>query len=122
MALRKIRATDTTLAALAYNFRLGAWIFAMPFVYYAWTSSSTWSPLTVFYVIVSGLCGILGQAALTYGYRYTTAVQGSVISSSRMIIALVVGIFFWLQPVFWQNLLGAGFIMAANVMLSEKKN
>lgn len=43
------------------------------------------------YLMLCGLPGVIGQYLLTYGFRFVTAVEGSIISSSRILIAALLG-------------------------------
>ena len=47
------------------------------------------------YVTISALLGVLGQALLTYGYIHISATGGGLVSSSRILFATVMGLFFF---------------------------
>jgi len=44
-----------------------------------------------FFLFTCSAVGVIGQYLLTYGFLYVTAVEGSIISSSRIIIAAIFG-------------------------------
>lgn len=50
--------------------------------------------MILFYVILSALFAVLGQIFITIGYKYIDAAAGSLISSSRIIFALLLGVIF----------------------------
>lgn len=45
----------------------------------------------LFFLVSCAAAGILGQYLLTYGFLYVTAIEGSIISSSRILLAAVLG-------------------------------
>jgi len=103
---------------LFYMFGLGLVLMAFFF------RSSLFWPDTVelFYLALCGGAGIAGQFLITLGFRYVTAVEGGVISSTRILLAALLGP--WLAaepslgPLGW---LGALLIFSANVVLAVRK-
>lgn len=75
-----------------------------------------------YYLMLCGLPGVVGQYLLTYGFRFVTAVEGSIISSSRILIAALLGPVIigeaMITTVGW---LGALCIFIANVGLALRK-
>jgi drug/metabolite transporter (DMT)-like permease len=45
----------------------------------------------LFFLMSCSVAGVLGQYLLTYGFLYVTAVEGSIISSSRILLAALLG-------------------------------
>ncbi len=76
----------------------------------------------LYYLALCGGAGIAGQFLITLGFRYVTAVEGGVISSTRILLAAMLGP--WLVaepplgPVGW---IGALLIFGANVVLTLRK-
>jgi len=76
----------------------------------------------LYYLVLCGGAGIAGQFLITLGFRYVTAVEGGVISSTRILLAALLGP--WLAaeaplgPLGW---LGALLIFGANVVLAIRK-
>jgi len=121
VALRIIRITDTTEAALFYNFRLGSWC-TFPFLIYYLINRGTGESLQSFYYpLLSGVSGILGQVALTYGFKFVTAVHGSILSASRLLFAVLIGWLFFRYEVNLYSVSGATVIFIANIMLVIRK-
>jgi drug/metabolite transporter (DMT)-like permease len=75
-----------------------------------------------YYLVLCGGFGIGGQYLLTLGFRYVTAVEGSIISSTRILLAAMLGPVIagdhGLQLAGW---LGALMIFGANVALTARK-
>ena len=120
VALRIIRLTDSTEAALFYNFRLGFWFTLPPVVYYLFVTDLNHRQ-SLLYPFLSGVTGILGQVFLTYGFKYVTAVFGSILSSARLIFAVLIGWIFFQSEINLYSISGALFIFLANLALVYKK-
>ena len=76
----------------------------------------------IIYLLICGGFGIAGQYLITLGFRYITAVEGSIISSTRILMAAILGPLLALDPALsaaaW---LGATLIFCANVYLAFYK-
>jgi drug/metabolite transporter (DMT)-like permease len=72
---------------LFFMFGLGALIMLIMF-----RSSIFWPDWLEFgFLFACSAAGVLGQYLLTYGFLYVTAVEGSIISSSRIVLAALLG-------------------------------
>lgn len=75
-----------------------------------------------FFLLSCSAAGVLGQYLITYGFLYVTAVEGSIISSSRILLAALLGPVLVADPVLtlsgWS---GALLIFAANATLALRK-
>jgi drug/metabolite transporter (DMT)-like permease len=103
---------------LFYMFGLGA---VLMFAFFR--SSIYWPDATeLYYLALCGGSGIVGQFLITLGFRYVTAVEGSVVSSTRILLAALLGPFLasdpWLGPTGW---VGAFLLFGANVVLAVRK-
>lgn len=78
---------------------------------------------TFFFLFTCSAVGVIGQYLLTYGFLYVTAVEGSIISSSRIIIAAIFGPLLVGDPALtligW---CGALLIFAANSVLAYRRS
>lgn len=76
-----------------------------------------------FFLALCSIAGVLGQYLLTYGFLFVTAVEGSIISSSRIIMAALLGPLLVGDPVLsiagW---VGASLIFLANSALALRKS
>jgi len=103
---------------LFYMFGLGTML-----MYAFFRSSIFWpNPTEFYYLALCGGAGIVGQFLITLGFRYVTAVEGSVVSSSRILLAALLGPVLAsdprLGPTGW---VGALLIFGANVVLAVRK-
>ena len=77
----------------------------------------------LFFLISCSVAGVLGQYLLTYGFFYVTAVNGSIISSSRILLAALLGPLLVADPhltlIGW---FGALLIFSANVGLALRSS
>ncbi len=100
---------------LLYMFGPGA-LLMLPFFHQAlfWPNTTE-----LFFLLACSVFGILGQYLLTYGFLYVTAVEGSVISSTRILLAALLGpVLVSDPPLTASGWLGALIIFAANVILA----
>ncbi len=76
-----------------------------------------------FFLLACSVAGVLGQYLLTFGFFYVTAVEGSIISSSRILLAALLGPLLVADPpltmVGW---VGALLIFGANTALAMRKS
>ncbi len=79
-------------------------------------------PRELYYLLLCGGSGVIGQYFLTLGFRYVTAVEGSIISSSRILLAALLGPFLAADPpLAAAGWLGALLIFGAEVYLAVRK-
>ena len=77
------------------------------------------TPTQWLYLLSCSIAGIVGQYLLTYGFLYVTAVEGAVVSSSRILIAALLGPLLVAEPVLGvYGWLGALIIFVADVALA----
>lgn len=76
----------------------------------------------ILYLVVCGAFGIAGQYFITLGFRFITAVEGSILSSTRILMAAFLGPLIGLDPALvLHGWLGALLIFGANVYLAVRK-
>ena len=103
---------------LFYMFGLGALLmFALFHRHIFWPDATAF-----YYLMLCGGAGILGQFLITLGFRYVTAVEGGVISSTRILLAALLGPWLAAEPSLdsagW---VGALLLFGANVVLAVRK-
>jgi drug/metabolite transporter (DMT)-like permease len=79
----------------------------------------------LFYLTTCSVSGVVGQYLLTYGFRFVTAVEGSIISSFRIVLAALLGPILVADPhLTLFGWLGSLCIFMANVLLAlrNRKN
>ena len=118
IALRKARVTDNSSTILFYLMSIGVIMSAIPFGYQFKVPNLKEGLL----LIGMGVFSYLGQYTLTNGFKYVKAVEGSLISSSRIFVAAICGILFLGEP-FSITVLGGGcLIFIGIVLVSLKEN
>jgi drug/metabolite transporter (DMT)-like permease len=107
-----------TNTILFYMFGLGAIV-----TYALFHDRIFWPDATALrYLAGCGACGIAGQFLITVGFRYVTAVEGGIISSTRILLAGLLGPWLATEPALGAaGWLGALLIFAANVVLAWRK-
>lgn len=76
-----------------------------------------------FFIFLCSAVGVIGQYLLTYGFLYVTAVEGSIISSSRIIMAALFGPLLVGDPALTlTGWFGALLVFSANSMLAYRKS
>lgn len=107
-----------TQTVLFYLFGLGAIL-----TYAAFPSSIFWPNRTeAYYLALCSGFAIVGQYCITFGYRFVTAVEGGIISSSRILLAAILGPFIAADPVLLlKGWIGAAIIMGVNIVLAMRK-
>lgn len=103
---------------LLYMFGLGM-LFMLLFFYDAifWPNSTE-----LFFLLSCSVAGVLGQYLLTYGFLFVTAVEGSILSSSRILMAALLGPLLVADPVLTATgWIGALLIFSANASLALRK-
>jgi len=104
--LRKAREHDSSAIILLYlmatglviNFAVMEPVFVMP------------HGKAALYVAISALLGVLGQALLTYGYIYISAMGGGLVSSSRIVFATLLGMLCFNEALTVRIAIGGGCI------------
>jgi drug/metabolite transporter (DMT)-like permease len=116
--LNLCRKNDSAEITLFYMFGWGAVI-----IYLMFHKVIFWPNATeLFYVMICSLFGVGGQYLLTYGFRFVTAVEGSIITSSRILLAAVLGPLMVADPALaLPGWIGAVMIFGANVILAARR-
>jgi drug/metabolite transporter (DMT)-like permease len=116
--LNLCRRHDSAETILFYMFGLGGLI-----VFGLFHDTIFWPNTMEFhYLLACSLFGIGGQYLLTYGFRFVTAVEGSIISTSRILLAALLGPLVAGDPRLpLSGWIGAFLILTADVMLAARK-
>ena len=119
ITLRKAREQDSTVVIIFYLMTIGTIIngilllavFKMP------------NFIQSVNIIFSALLGLGGQIFITSGYKYIEANKGSIISSSRIIFAVILGVIFFNDRLNIELIIGGLFILFSVIQLtlSERK-
>ena len=103
---------------LFYMFGLGSMLMFLCFrKYFFWPNGHEF-----YFLALCGGAGIAGQFLITLGFRYVTAVEGGVISSTRILLAALLGPWLAAEPSMQSaGWIGALLIFGANVVLTVRK-
>jgi len=75
--------------------------------------------ITLKYLLLCGLFSISGQYLITIGFKYVSAIEGGIISSTRILLAAILGPFIVSDPnLTFFGWIGAFFIFGGNVYLT----
>lgn len=69
-------------------------------------------------VFLAALLGFLGQVFLTWGYKYVDSATGSLLSTSRIVIAAVIGFIFLGEPINFRIISGIALITITLIGIS----
>lgn len=121
VSLKKARLTDESFTILYYLMSIGTVITFISFMWFFKIPS-----LYEFMLLISvGLVSFAGQYTITYGMKYITAVESSILSSSRIFIAALLSVLI-LGEILTLNVLLGGVIIFISIVLintlsSQKK-
>lgn len=71
------------------------------------------------FLLASGIAGLAGQVLLTMGYKNVSAKAGSMVSSSRIIFAALMGFFFFSEVLSGRVILGGLLIIGSIIGISS---
>jgi drug/metabolite transporter (DMT)-like permease len=92
-------------------------MFAVFHGFFFWPDS-----VAFYYLLLCALSGVVGQFLLTIGFRYVTAVDGSIITSTRIFLAALLGPFVAGElPLNAAGWVGAVLIFGANAVLAVRR-
>ena len=116
IALRKARITDDSSTILFYLMSIGLVMTLIPFGHQFKVPTYKEG----LFVLGMGVFSYLGQYTLTNGFKYVKALEGSLISSSRIFVASICGILF-LGEEFSTAILGGGVLIFIGIALVSIK-
>jgi len=106
-SLREARKFDSSLAILFYMMGFGTLVTGLIMIPgFVLPAGDIW-----LYVLGAGLFSLGGQICLTVGYRYISAAGGALVSSSRIVIAVLLGSIIFADPLGLNTVIGGIFIL-----------
>lgn len=112
------RRIHDTLTTLFFLFGLGLVIMAAVFFRQLYIPDF----LTLKYLLLCAFYSVSGQFLITIGFQYVTAIEGGIISSTRILLAAILGPFIAADPVLTPyGWIGAALIFFGNVFLTVRK-
>jgi drug/metabolite transporter (DMT)-like permease len=82
---------------------------------------STYSVSTWLLLIGCGATGVVGQFAITHGFRHLSAFAGSITGMTRVVMAAGLGFFFLAEIPTWNVVFGSAILFAALWLLTSNK-
>lgn len=118
IALKKTRQRNDTETVLVFMFGLGSMI-----IFIFGGGNFVWPDLLgACYLGMNAFFGVAGQYLMTFGQRYVSAIEGGIISTSRILLAAMLSPLLANEPVLslfgW---LGALMILSANIYLAYRR-
>jgi drug/metabolite transporter (DMT)-like permease len=112
------RQYDSAETTLFYMFGIGALIIWILFREQIFLPAAG----EFYYLLICSLFGVGGQYLITFGFRYVTAVEGSIITSTRILLAAILGPVMVADPAMTlTGWFGALLIFSANMLLAVRK-
>ncbi|MBU0463753.1 MAG: DMT family transporter [Proteobacteria bacterium] len=112
---RQVNDTETTLFFL---FGLGSVLIYIAF----FNKINMPQLLDLKYLFFCSVSGIVGQYLITIGFKYVTAIEGGIISSTRILLAAVLGPVIAMDPALSvSGWIGAFLIFSGNIFLTLRK-
>lgn len=118
MSLRKARETDSTTIIIFYIMIIGTFINGILMI----RSFKIPNPENALFILFSALLGIAGQIFITSGYKYVETNLGSIISTSRIIFATILGVTIFSEKMNVELILGASLILFSIIRLTISNN
>lgn len=113
--LREARKHDGTITVIFWLFGIGTLSILVPALLVWKTPTDAWAWACL---LGAGLCGYVGQLLITHGYRWVSATQGSLLSSSGILISALLGIAIFAEPLSWAVVAGGLCILVSLVGVS----
>jgi drug/metabolite transporter (DMT)-like permease len=114
ITLTMARKNDSTLIILFYLMSIGTVLNGLVMIpVFILPAGRQW-----LLIIASGLIGVLGQIFITYGYKYISARAGSLISTSRILYAVILGVLVFSEEITLRIAAGGLLIMLSIIAVS----
>ncbi|PZX20313.1 drug/metabolite transporter (DMT)-like permease [Breznakibacter xylanolyticus] len=109
LALRQARKTDSTHVIVFYLMVTGLVVHLLV-LFPMWKTPTSWQWVLV---VLSALLGVAAQLSITQAYKFIEATRGSLISSSRIVMAGIMGVMFFSDDITTQLIAGGALILLA---------
>lgn len=109
ITLRMAREKDSTILILFYLMGIGLVINALLVI----PTFVVPRGINIFFIICSAAIGFLGQVFMTSGYKHISAREGSLVSGSRIVFAVLLGVTVFSEEISVRIIAGGLFIICA---------
>ena len=114
ITLNMARKNDSTMVILFYLMSIGTVLNGLAMLpVFVWPKGGQWLLL-----LASAFVGVLGQICITYGYKFITARAGSLVSSSRIFYAVVLGMLIFNEDLTMRIAMGGLLILLSIVAVT----
>jgi drug/metabolite transporter (DMT)-like permease len=114
ITLNMARKNDSTIVILFYLMAIGTVLNGLAMLpVFVWPQRGEWLLL-----LASASVGVLGQIFITYGYKYITARAGGLISTSRILYAVILGVLVFSEELTLRIATGGVLIMLSIIAVS----
>lgn len=114
ITLNLARKNDSTPIILFYLMSIGTVLNGLIMLpVFVWPQGGQWLLL-----LASGAVGVAGQICITYGYRYITARAGGLVSTSRILYAVILGMLVFSEALTWRIAAGGLLILFSIVAVT----
>ena len=115
IALNMARKNDSTILILFYLMSIGTVVNGLAMLpVFVWPEGRQW-----FLLLASGAVGVVGQVCITYGYKFITARAGSLVSTSRILYAVFLGMLVFQESLTWRIFAGGLLILGSIVVVTR---
>ncbi len=118
ISLRLARKQDSTVLILFYLMSIG-FVLNLIAMIPVW---ETPKGMIAVHLIISAVLGVFGQIFLTYGYKFISARSGSIVSSSRILFAILFGIIILSESITIRLVIGGILIVVSLIGVSFFEN
>lgn len=114
ITLNLARKHDSTPVILFYLMSIGTFLNGLVMLpVFVWPQGVQWLTLSA-----SAAVGVAGQICITYGYKYITARAGGLVSTSRILYAVVLGMLVFSESLTWRIAAGGLLILISIVAVT----
>ena len=114
VSLKKARETEDSFTILYFLMTIGTLLSGI--IFFHLFRIPNFTELILLFLV--GGVAFLGQFTITHGYKYVNAVEGSIISSTRIFLATIIGTLFLGEVVTICNLIGGVLIFFSIIQLN----
>lgn len=114
ITLNLARKNDSTPVILFYLMSIGTVLNGLVMLpVFVWPQGNQWLLL-----LASAAVGVAGQICITYGYKYITARAGGLVSTSRILYAVILGMLVFSEDLTWRIAAGGLLILFSIVAVT----
>lgn len=115
ITLNMARKNDSTVVILFYLMSIGTVLNGLAMLpVFVWPQGGQWLLLWA-----SAAVGVAGQVCITYGYKYITARAGSLVSTSRILYAVILGMLIF-GEVLTLRIAAGGFLILLSIIVVSR--